>query len=707
VSLSRRNLILAGLASVTGPAVNVSAAQPARQSAAGNARYVMPLPAGDGGGDSWANAASIWQLNTMIALAGPGGTVYVRADAGPYVFKAIRVAINRGGDTGSAVTVMGVDESLGPKKASIVGTRTEWALPDDPEAVTNVRKWAIGNDVFLLKAGAANLTFKFFDFQRVGQAFHLTGPTHRNIVVSDCSAYNVRRFFEHDSPTSHIGTVIRNTTVIGFSKTAIRIRGNSHNVLLEDVTLNSGRQDGDSFATGVECNDTAHDITMRRVTAMNCHDTHGSDPNGFWNADGFASERGNANILREDCTSSGHTDAGYDDKGTNVTNVRCAAIANKVNFKFWGPSTKTIDCRAIDPRLRGGVGPQMQYYVYGGDGPDVVGADVLVSGGTISDDNVNTNVFVAEAYNSVFRIAGPDITHNPRSALQRELGGWGNVFLYGARSDVTPPVITSEAALTVTPGRHFSHLLRADKPVTWAIAGGASAFKVLADRRAGTLMMTAAAGTAGAEVVVRATDAGGLQADQSVTVTPGEMSTVFFKDAFGRADQDLDADADWTFIREGGGDGQRGDVMVRAGKLAILNTAYRGAAFASPDCGFADHFVQATVATVPNTYNGLLACRLADASNLIGVEFKHDRMSLYRRTDGTFEELGFAAVVPDKGDIVRLEVKGPHAIVKRNGEVIIGPVTMAETNMTRTRTGIVSRALVVAAWIDDYESGPL
>jgi hypothetical protein len=200
-------------------------------------------------------------------------------------------------------------------KATFIGNRTAWTLPADPEIVTNVQGWSIGAESFLLKRRADHLTFKFFDFQRVGQPFHLSAPTHNGITIADCSGYNVRRFFEHDPGTSHLDTVLKNIVVTGFSKTAIRIRGASRNVLLEDLTLDSGRQDGDNFATGVECNETAHDIMMRRVAVSNCHDTHGADPNRFWNADGFASERGNDNIRREERTSAGNTDAGYDDKG--------------------------------------------------------------------------------------------------------------------------------------------------------------------------------------------------------------------------------------------------------------------------------------------------------------------------------------------------------------------------------------------------------
>jgi hypothetical protein len=688
-------------------AVTVAVSQP--PPVAINVRYIMPVPAGSRNGDSWSNAASISQLSAMIAAAGPGGTVYVRADAGSYSFTANRVNINNGGQAGSPVTVIGVDQALAPMKATIVGNRTAWTLPSDPEAVTNVGNWSFGADIFALRSGADYLTFKFFDFQRTGQPFHLTAPMHNGITVSDCNVYNFQRFFEHELGTSHVDTVLKNITGTGFSKTAIRIRGDSHNVLLEDITLNSGRQDGGNFATGVECNETAHDITMRRVTVTNCHDTHGSNPDRFWNADGFASERGNYNIRREDCTSSGNTDAGYDDKASNVTHVNCVASGNKVNYKFWGPSTTNINCQALNPKSRGGVGGQMQYYVYGGHAPDVPGADVLIRGGVISDNDPNTSVFVAEVYNSVFRIAGPTITNHAKAAMQTQLGGWGNAFLYGPDSDATPPMITSAASLTAVANVNFAHLLRSNKPVTWSIAGGADAasFKVVPDRRAGTLKMSAASSGADRQVTIRATDANGNKADQTISLAFGETAPVFFKDDFNRADQDLGKSADWSFAPEGGGDGLPSDIAVRDQKLVILSTAYRGAAYASPDCGFSDHYVQATVAKIPTGYNGLLACRLTDPSNLIGVEFKSNRISLHERTKGVFTELGFVTTPPVVGDVIRLEVKGANATVKKNGVVIIGPKATAGTNAAWTWSGVLSRGLAVNPWIDNYETGPL
>jgi hypothetical protein len=708
--LTRRVLLLAGLSSLGGPAEPASRkAIPQPPPLGRHVRYIMSAPAGSGNGDSWANAASIWQLNDMIAAAGPGGTVYVRADAGSYSLADNEASISNGGQVGSPVTVIGVDRRLAPMQATIVGSRTAWTLPTDPETVTNVRNWFPGRDIFVLRSGANYLTFKYFDFQRVGQPFHLTGPTHRGITVSDCSAYNFQRFFEHKPGTSCIDTVLKNIVGTGFSKTAIRVRGDSQKVLLEDIILNSGRQDGHNFATGVECNETAHDITMRRVTVTNCHDTHYSNPDRFWNADGFASEGGNYTIYREDCTSSGNTDAGYDDKGADVTNVNCTASGNKVNYKFWGPFTTNINCQALNPKSRGGTGAQMQYYVYGGDAPNVSGADVLVQGGVISDNDPNTNVFVAEAYNSVFRIAGATITHHPNAMVQSEVGGWGNSFLYGLASDATSPTITSATSVTAVARVNFAHLLKANKPVTWSIIGGpdAASFKVLPDRRAGTLTMSAAPSGPNRQVVIRATDANRNKADQTITVAFGAIATVFFKDDFNRADEDLGASADWRFAPDGGGDGLPSDIAIRNQRLAIFNTTYGGAAYASPDCGFADHYVQATVAEIPTYYNGILACRLAGPSNLIGVEFKNDRIALYERTNGRFKELGFVPIAPMIGDVIRLEVKGASATVKKNGVVIIGPKTTAGANATWTWSGVLSRSLAVNPWIDNYEAGPL
>jgi hypothetical protein len=72
-----------------------------------------------------------------------------------------------------------------------------------------------------------------------------------------------------------------------------------------------------------------------------------------------------------------------------------------------------------------------------------------------------------------------------------------------------------------------------------------------------------------------------------------------------------------------------------------------------------------------------------------------------------FTELGFVTTSPVVGDVIRLEVKGANATVKKNGVVIIGPKATAGTNAAWTWSGVLSRGLAVNPWIDNYETGPL
>lgn len=493
------------------------------ESALSTARYIMPTAQGAADGTSWANAAALQSLDAMVAAVGAGGTVFIRADAGEYIRADLPVAVSHGGEEGRPVNITGVDASLVPTRAIVVGSRTTWTLPDDPEQVTDVSDWVTGQVIIRLGAGADHLTFAFLDFRHVGDAFHLTAPVHTNITVEDCSAYNFQRFFEHSVSTSHVGTVLRRLTGIGFSKSAVRIRGDSHDVLLEDIFLNSARQDGDNWATGVELNQTAHDVTMVRVTAQNCHWSAWNNPNDFWNADGFTSELGNYNITRVDCVASGHTDAGYDDKGENVRNTNCVASDNQTNFKFWGSSHVNEDCQALYPNKRGGTVGYQQYWLAGeGDELKLPGraGRLTIKGGTIRDDDPRTCVFVAEGSNAQMRILDVTVEKNAAATQERAFGGTGNVFLYGSIEDHASPVITSAAHITVKPQAPHAHLLKAGKPVTWSIVGGTDreAFSLASDE--GETMLQIASFAAGSrQVIVQACDASGNVAEQPIVVT--------------------------------------------------------------------------------------------------------------------------------------------------------------------------------------------
>jgi hypothetical protein len=59
------------------------------------------------------------------------------------------------------------------------------------------------------------------------------------------------------------------------------------------------------------------------------------------------------------------------------------------------------------------------------------------------------------------------------------------------------------------------------------------------------------------------------------------------------------------------------------------------------------------------------------------------------------------------GDVIRLEVEGASAAVKKNGVVVIGQKVTAATKARSRWAGVLSRSLAVNPWIGNYESGPL
>src|SRR3954453_19117559 len=85
-TVRRRLLVLRAIGLVTGltlPSLFRSSAA-AQMSPTTNVRYVRPGGAGRRSGSSWKDAAALSDIDGMIRLVGPGGSVYLLADAGPY-----------------------------------------------------------------------------------------------------------------------------------------------------------------------------------------------------------------------------------------------------------------------------------------------------------------------------------------------------------------------------------------------------------------------------------------------------------------------------------------------------------------------------------------------------------------------------------------------------------------------------------------------
>jgi hypothetical protein len=347
---------------------------------AGSSLHITPTGAGRRDGSDWDNAAVLLQLPVLLARAGPGARVNIRADLGPYNVTR-PIPLRNGGSPEHPIVVAGIDGSGKPMQAELIGTRAD---PYDA-------KGARGSDVFRLLEGANHLRFQYLSFINQGNGcFHIAADV-RDIAIENVGARNVQRFVEnHVTGTSKSASIeglkVRNLEVIGFSKGAIRLQYDTHDVLLEDILGDSQHQDGDDFAEGIALEGTVHDVVLRRVTMRNSRDTL----HEYWNGDGFATERNVYRIRFEDTLASGNTDAGYDLKSNDTVLIRTISEDNKHNFKLWGRNISVSDCIGKAPHRRGGTGVQDQLEI-------LQGADVTFTRCRFSDSYPATTVFHVES----------------------------------------------------------------------------------------------------------------------------------------------------------------------------------------------------------------------------------------------------------------------------------------------------------------------
>lgn len=333
---------------------------PARAAAApGRVFRVTPTGAGSGDGSSWDTAGTIDDVGGFIELAGPGDEVWILGDQGPYD-ATDTIEITAGGDAGAPITIRGVAaDGSGSATPRLVGDRSDPYRADGES----------GSELFKLLGGADHLHFTNLAFANQGNGVFRVGADISDLHISDMRADNVRRFIEDypsgdaDSDSATIsGLLVEDVEVRGFSKGAIRLCSDTHDVVIRDVVGDSERQDedGDDFAMGIQLSDTVHDVVVERVIMRNSFDSGPDDD--YWNGDGFAAERDTYDLVFRDTAATGNTDAGYDLKSTETTLIRALAAGNKRNFRLWGEAEAT-DCVARDPVKRGGSGGRANVWV--------------------------------------------------------------------------------------------------------------------------------------------------------------------------------------------------------------------------------------------------------------------------------------------------------------------------------------------------------
>lgn len=418
---------------------------------------IMPAATGAGTGAGWANAGSLANLNDFIAAARVSGAeIWLRADAGTYPDGAR--TLNQGGTAGDRVVIRGVNEDGTDAYATIVGNRTTPYVP--PATPLPWYRTA----VMSLATGANHLEFRFIKIRNSNNGLLRTINAAFDIVVEDCEIENARHGINSQS-ADLVDFVIRRFNAHGYSKRAILIAKNSRNGLIEDCTLDSEQQDKDSFSGGVIFDDTAHDITVRNVTAINHYESKGAS--NYWNADSFSSERGNYNLHFEDCYGAFCTDGGWDLKSYATTLLRCTAEGNKRNYRLWGEITLT-QCVGITPFKRGGSGDSYQVGAYGGSFIRIINSTFtnaswpytfsVESTGFLATDQLTRNQTTQGGSNPHWRVTGADAQY---ALLDL--------------TDTTPPTLTSAPAYSVPESARQVLPLTANKPFVVELQPGSDA----------------------------------------------------------------------------------------------------------------------------------------------------------------------------------------------------------------------------------------
>ena len=343
------------------PVTKAAVPNPANVSEKAGDLFLLPTGAGTRDGSSWANA-----LDGSAGLqAGwdklqPGQTLWVGSGDYPNA----KLKISAGGEAGQLKTLAGKDTGKGApnftgtfnkdnpaKSGSTFITLDEgadyWAVQD-----ISIHDYSLG--IASKNGGHEGVRIRNFDVTGSREGITLQGggtadkpaDGSHDWEISDCEFKN-------------------------FTKRGIRLRNGNYDFKITDCVADAG---GREWATepfhmgfnviGAEKKENApdHDITFTRCVALNSYHNAGDK---YWNGDGFCGERSANNLRFVNCMAFDNTDGGWDFKSENVTLENCISIGNKRNYRFWGSSTKLINCLSAYPVHPGGSGGALGLWTKG------------------------------------------------------------------------------------------------------------------------------------------------------------------------------------------------------------------------------------------------------------------------------------------------------------------------------------------------------
>jgi hypothetical protein len=432
-------------------------------------RYVSQSFYGDGLSES--SPANISDINLIANSLTDGGQIILVDDVYSGCYD-LNITHN------NLVTIGGASQVV------FTGDRPNWTLPSDPETVTDVSDWGSGAAIgFNLYNG--HLSFENIRCEHCsGEAFiKLSGPIH-SLILDNIDGYNIRRLFDHKNSADDVyvkGLEIRNTDVTGFSKQAIRIRSNSQYISIIDFYLNSGRQDGDNFAVGIQIGDNqsilgVSDVFIKNGQTLNSHSSLGN----YFNGDGVVSEKTDYGIYIDNLTSSGHTDGGIDLKSESTFISNSHFFDNKRNVRLWGGEESPVVLANINfgsAVSRGGSGSTSQVGLYSTKSdPYTAPKEAIVFDSTYG--GTSHYLLYSDGYN--VSIKSIDSDRSEANTFKQDLYAYPkkNTSVFADSYDTYAANNDGLVSLNHISDFDFYHTLTASERVTWKVSEAPSFVKL-------------------------------------------------------------------------------------------------------------------------------------------------------------------------------------------------------------------------------------
>ncbi len=315
--------------------------------------YATPSGAGSQDGSSWANAAPQGSLQTLLDGLTPGETLYV--GSGTYTVSPLN--IEGDGTAAAPLQFIGVDTGdgypvfQGTFNVAVASGGACLRLPTTAH-YWNIKNLVIRNHrypVIMTQSGTTYTRYTHLLFENIS-----TDSLEDAMRLYNCS-----------------DITIRNVSAIRYTKKAFRISDYSRDVLFDscyadctggDPTFPARAIPNSFFLDDTDQQPIIHDITFVDCTAKN-NGYYPVSSSSYWNGDGFSSERGATNITLLRCWSIDNWDAGFDNKGGNMTFQDCVATGNMRGFRHWGDTATFDNCLSVNLIKRGGTGGKSSYWI--------------------------------------------------------------------------------------------------------------------------------------------------------------------------------------------------------------------------------------------------------------------------------------------------------------------------------------------------------